>query len=52
MTDTWVVTSDPDDIASALDDARDAGFDEVEIHSASPDQDAFAAMMAEEVLPD
>lgn len=49
MTDTWVVTSDPGEVADALDDARDAGFDEVEIHSASPDQHAFAEMMAEEL---
>jgi coenzyme F420-dependent glucose-6-phosphate dehydrogenase len=51
MTDSWVVTDDVADVAAALDDARESGFDEVEIHSASPDQVAFVERMRDEVLP-
>lgn len=51
MTDTWVVTSDPKEIRTELEAARDAGFDEVEIHSGSPDQSTFIEMMESEVLP-
>lgn len=50
MTDDWVITTDPADVRAALDRARTAGFDEVEIHSASPDQSAFVDVMAEEVV--
>ena len=51
MTDTWVVTTDPADMLNELEAARAVGFDEVEIHSASPDQEGFVEMMADEVLP-
>ena len=51
MTDTWVVATDPAEILDELEAARAAGFDEVEIHSASPDQRAFVDAMAAEVLP-
>ena len=51
MTDTWVVTDDVSDVRDALDAARRTGFDEVEIHSASPDQESFVEAMSEEVLP-
>ncbi|MUW13365.1 TIGR03557 family F420-dependent LLM class oxidoreductase [Halorubrum sp. CBA1125] len=51
MTDSWIIADDPDDLRTALDDARNAGFDEVEIHSASPDQHAFVELMADEILP-
>jgi alkanesulfonate monooxygenase SsuD/methylene tetrahydromethanopterin reductase-like flavin-dependent oxidoreductase (luciferase family) len=51
MTDGWVVTDDPDDVRDALEDAEAAGFDEVEIHSASPDQSSFVETMSDEVLP-
>ena len=51
MTDSWLVTTDSADVVAALERCRDAGFDEVEIHSASPDQDRFIEMMAADVLP-
>jgi len=50
MTDDWVITTDPADVREALDRSRAAGFDEVEIHSASPDQTAFVEMMADGLL--
>jgi len=50
MTDTWLVTTDPEDVRAELEACDEAGFDEVEIHSASPDQHSFVEMMAEEVL--
>ena len=50
MTDNWAITADPADVRDALDRAREAGFDEVEIHSASPDQAAFVDMMTTELL--
>ena len=50
MTDSWVVTDDIDDIRAALEKAQNAGFDEVEIHSASPDQDSFVELMRKGVL--
>lgn len=47
--DEWsnwgLVTTDPADIAEELDSYRDAGFDEVEIVSASPDQSSFIEAM-------
>jgi len=51
MTDTWTVTTDIEDVRAELQASRDAGFDEVEIHSASPDQERFVDVMADEVLP-
>jgi len=51
MTDAWLVTTDPDDVREELAACRAAGFDEVEIHSGSPDQAAFVEAMAEDVLP-
>lgn len=50
MADAWLVTTDPADIRAALADARTAGFDEVELISASPDQPAFIRMMETEGL--
>lgn len=50
MADAWLVTSDPADIRTTLADAEAAGFDEVEILSASPDQSAFIRMMEAEGL--
>lgn len=50
-TDTGIVTTDPADVREELEACRDAGFDEVEIHSASPDQQLFVDVMADEVLP-
>lgn len=44
--DDWgLVTTEPDDIKDALRRYRNAGFDEVEILSASPDQSAFLGAM-------
>jgi G6PDH family F420-dependent oxidoreductase len=51
MTDSWLVTTDVADVREELEACRAAGFDEVEIHSASPDQRAFVEAMAESVLP-
>lgn len=51
MTDTWVVTDNPAEIREELETARDVGFDEVEIHSGSPDQETFIDMMESEVFP-
>lgn len=51
MTDTWVVTTDPADIRAELEAAAAVGFDEVEIHSASPNQRTFVDTMADDVLP-
>lgn len=50
MTDMWLVTTDPGDIKDELSASEAAGFDEVEIHSASPDQQVFINMMKEEIL--
>lgn len=52
MTDMWIVTSDPEDILRELSACKDAGFDEVEIHSASPDPRGFIDMMSEEIIPE
>lgn len=51
MAEAWLVTTDPTDVHEALVDAASAGFDEVEILSASPDQTEFIEMMETEVLP-
>lgn len=51
MTDSWIITDDISEVYAELDAARNAGFDEVEIHSASPDQKSFVETMSEEVLP-
>jgi len=48
----WLVTTDVGDIRDYLAEFRSAGFDEVEIHSASPDQLAYIDVMADEVLPE
>ncbi len=51
MAETWLVTTDPADIIDSLKACEAAGFDEVEIHSASPDQHAFIEVMGDEVIP-
>ena len=51
MTNMWTVTTDPEDVLEALEASEAAGFDEVEIHSASPSERGFIEMMSEEILP-
>ena len=50
MADNWVITDDIGDVRAALDAAQEAGFDEVEIHSASPDQQSFIKVMSQNVI--
>lgn len=48
--ENWgLVTTDATDITDQLQGYKEAGFDEVELISASPDQDAFLDLMADEL---
>ncbi len=51
MTDEFFVVDDPADIREKLHALDDAGFDEVELLSSSPDQVSFLEMMADDVIP-
>ncbi|WP_254533120.1 TIGR03557 family F420-dependent LLM class oxidoreductase [Natrinema gelatinilyticum] len=50
MTDEFFVTDDPADIREKLATLEEAGFDEVELLSSSPDQETFIETMETEVL--
>ncbi|MFC3959510.1 TIGR03557 family F420-dependent LLM class oxidoreductase [Halovivax cerinus] len=50
MTDEFFVTDEPADIREKLATLADAGFDEVELLSSSPDQETFVEAMEAEVL--
>ena len=52
MADEMFVTDDLGTLAEKLHGLQEAGFDEVELLSSSPDQEGFIEMMKREVLPD
>jgi len=49
--ETWLITSDSDDIFKSLGNFLKLGFDRVYIHSASPDEDKFLDLLGREILP-
>ncbi|MFB6073838.1 MAG: TIGR03557 family F420-dependent LLM class oxidoreductase [Haloarculaceae archaeon] len=51
LRETFVVTTDPQDLIDAAAAYVDAGFDEVVFQSSSPDQDAFCEVFEREVAP-
>jgi len=48
---TWLITSDSDDIYRALGEFLRLGFDRVFIHSSSPDEEKFLNLLGREILP-
>lgn len=48
-TDWGLVTDDPADVCDAVERHRDAGFDEIEFLSSSPDQERFLTDVSEEL---
>jgi coenzyme F420-dependent glucose-6-phosphate dehydrogenase len=51
LTETYVVTTDPQDIFDVTETYVDAGFDHVVYQSHSPDQQRFADYVRDEVMP-
>jgi len=49
--ETWLITTDSDDIYKALEDFLKMGFDRVYIHSASPNEEKFLNLLGREILP-
>lgn len=49
--ETWLITSDSDDIYKSLGEFLKLGFDRVYIHSASPDEEKFLNLLGREILP-
>jgi len=49
--ETWLITTDSDDIYKALSGFLKLGFDRVYIHSASPNEAKFLNLLGREILP-
>ncbi|MDJ0270649.1 MAG: TIGR03557 family F420-dependent LLM class oxidoreductase [Aigarchaeota archaeon] len=49
--ETWLITTDSDDIYKALANFLKMGFDRVYIHSASPNEEKFLNLLGREILP-
>jgi coenzyme F420-dependent glucose-6-phosphate dehydrogenase len=49
--DSWLITTDSDDIIKRLGEFLKMGFDRVYIHSASPVEDRFLNLLGREILP-
>ncbi|MEM2803792.1 MAG: TIGR03557 family F420-dependent LLM class oxidoreductase, partial [Nitrososphaerota archaeon] len=49
--ETWLITSDSDDIYKSLGEFLKLGFDRVYIHSASPNEEKFLNLLGREILP-
>lgn len=52
LRDQFVITTDPEDVVAETRKYVDAGFDEIVFQSHSPDQRAFADLVAEHVIPE
>lgn len=48
---TWLITTDVDDIFKSLADFLKLGFDRVYIHSASPNEERFLNLLGRDILP-
>jgi coenzyme F420-dependent glucose-6-phosphate dehydrogenase len=51
LEDRFVITTDPQDIVDVTETYVDAGFDHIVYQSHSPDQAAFAEVVADEIVP-
>ncbi|MEM0336958.1 MAG: TIGR03557 family F420-dependent LLM class oxidoreductase [Candidatus Caldarchaeum sp.] len=49
--ETWLITTDVDDIFKALSHLLKLGFDRVYIHSASPNEEKFLNLLGRDILP-
>lgn len=49
--ETWLITSDSDEIYKSLGEFLKLGFDRVYIHSASPNEEKFLNLLGREILP-
>ncbi|MEM3032416.1 MAG: TIGR03557 family F420-dependent LLM class oxidoreductase [Nitrososphaerota archaeon] len=49
--ETWLITTDPDDIYKSLSQFLKLGFDRVYIHSASPNEERFLNILGRDILP-
>ncbi|MEM2035962.1 MAG: hypothetical protein QXG21_00230, partial [Candidatus Caldarchaeum sp.] len=49
--ETWLITTDVDDIFKALANFLRLGFDRVYIHSASPNEERFLNLLGRDILP-
>ena len=49
--ESWLITTDSDDIITRLGDFLKMGFDRVYIHSASPIEERFLNLLGREILP-
>lgn len=47
----WTITTDPEDIVKKVQSATDLGYDEIQLHSASPSEEEFLEMCDKELLP-
>jgi len=47
----WTITDDPEDIVEKVHRAIDLGYNEIQLHSASPSEEEFLSICKDEVLP-
>ena len=47
----WTITTDPEDIMRKVQSAINLGYDEIQLHSASPSEEEFLEMCDRELLP-
>ncbi len=51
LTKAWTITSDPEDIVKKVKNAIDLGYNEIQLHSASPSEEEFLGMCERDLLP-
>lgn len=51
LANAWTVTTEPEDIIKKVEAAISLGYDEVQLHSASPSEEEFIAMAQKDILP-
>jgi coenzyme F420-dependent glucose-6-phosphate dehydrogenase len=49
--ESWLITSDPDEIIEKLGEFLKLGFDRVYIHSSSPNEERFLQLLGRDILP-
>jgi hypothetical protein len=47
----WTITTNPEDIVKKVQSAVNLGYDEIQLHSASPSEEVFLEMCDKELLP-
>lgn len=47
----WTITTDPEDIIKKAEDAISLGYNEIQLHSASPSEENFLDICNKQVLP-